>query len=161
MIGVTRRYYALAALAALAVAAGAAAIVVFVAGVGNGGGKTLTRKEYLDRIQAICRVYDRKLQRISLPTSPGNAQALAQSIGQALPLIEARLAETRKVKPPPQLAEGVRHWFSLTDAMVRNLKTSRRAALANDAGGAIRAFGQFLLSQVHAVEAGDAVGFTC
>ena len=156
----TRRSYALAGAALLAVAGGVAALVVLVAG-GSGAGKTLTRKEYLDRIQAICRTYDRKLQRIPPPANPVNMQALAQSIGQALPLLERRLAEAREVDPPPELAERVRRAFALADAAVRNLKTSRSKALAGDAGGAVRAFAQFIETRDRARQAADSVGFRC
>lgn len=93
MTGVTRRSYALAGAALLVVAGGVAALVILVGG-GFGNGKPLTRKEYLDRIQAICRTYDRRLQRIPPPANPGNAQALAQSIGGAARAF-AQFIETR------------------------------------------------------------------
>ena len=156
----TRRSYALAAAALLTVAGGVAALVILIGG-GFGNGKALTRKEYLDRIQAICRTYDRKLQRISPPANPGNAQALAQSIGQALPLIESRIAEERKVHPPPGLATKVKGAFALNDETVRDLKTSRSKALAGDAGGAVRAFAHFIETRDRARQAASSIGFTC
>ena len=156
----TRRSYALAAAALLTVAGGVAALVILVGGV-FGNGKSLTRKEYLDRIQAICRTYDRKLQRIPPPANPGNAQALAQSIGQAVPLLERRLAEARKVKPPAKLARRVRRAFALADEAVRDLKTSRSKALAGDAGGAVRAFAQFIGTRDRARQVALSIGFTC
>jgi hypothetical protein len=157
---VTRRSYALAATALLAVAAGVAAIVVLVADSLEGGGRarTLTRKEYLARIQVICHSYDQKLARIP----PGaSVQLLAQSIGQALPLVERRIAEQRSVEPPPELAARVEHAFALADEVVRDLKESRRKALAGDAGGSVTAFAKFIQAADKARQAEDAIGFRC
>jgi biopolymer transport protein ExbB/TolQ len=155
-----RRSYALAAAALLLVAGGVATVVILV-GDGFGNSNALTRTEYLDRIQAICRTYDRKLQRIPPPANPGNAQALAQSIGQALPLLERRLAEARKVKPPPRLVQRVRRAFALADKAVLDLKTSRSKALAGDAGGAVRAFAHFIETRDRARQLASSIGFTC
>ncbi len=162
MAAVTRRSYALAGATLLAVAGGVAALVILVTGgSGSGAGKTLTRKAYLDRIQAICRTYDRKLARIQPPANPANPQALAQSIGQALPLMESQLADERNVEPPPELTAQVERAFALTDEAVRDLKSSRSKALAGDGGAALHAFAQFIRARDRARQAADSIGFRC
>ncbi len=163
MVRVTRRSYALAATALLAIAAGVAAIVVLVADSLEGGGRarTLTRAEYLARIQVICHRYDRKLARIPTPANPANPQALAQSIGQTLPLVDRQIAEERSVEPPPEIAARVEHAFALRDESVRDLKESRRKALVGDAGGAVTAFAKFIQARDKARQAADAIGFRC
>ncbi len=162
MAWVTRRSYALAG-TALLVAAGVAAIVVLVANSLQDGrrARTLSRTEYLARIQVICRSYDRKLARIPIPANPANPQALAQSIGQTLPLLDRQIAEERAVEPPPEIAGKVERAFALRDESVRDLKESRRKALAGDAGGAVAAFARFIQARDKARQAADAIGFRC
>ena len=160
---VTRRSYAVAATALLAFAAGVAAIVVLVADSLEGGGRarTLTRAEYLARIQVICHRYDRKLARIPTPANPANPQALAQSIGQTLPLVDRQIAEERSVEPPPEIAARVEHAFALRDESVRDLKASRSKALTGDLRAALLAFQQFVGARDRARQGAAAIGFRC
>ena len=160
---VTRRSYALATTALVAVVAGVAAIVVLVADSLEGGGRarTLSRTEYLARIQVICHRYDRKLAQIPIPANPANPQALAQSLGQTLPLLDRQIAEERSVEPPPEIAARVEHAFALRDESVRDLKESRRKALAGDVRGALTAFAKFIQGRDRARQAADAIGFRC
>ncbi len=163
MVRVTRRSYALAATALLAIAAGVAAIVVLVADSLEGGGRarTLTRAEYLARIQVICHRYDRKLGRIPFPATLGNTQVLARAIGQVLPLVEQRSAEERAVEPPPELRARVERAFALSDEATRDLKATRTKALAGDLRAALLAFQQFVGARDRARQAADAIGFRC
>jgi hypothetical protein len=155
---VTRRSYVLGGAGLVAVAGAVAAVVVLVGSTGGGKPRTLAAPQYFARIQVICRRYDRKLARIAPPAS---LQLLPQSIGQTLPLVERQLAEERAVEPPPELATRVERVFALSDEAVRDLKQSRRKALAGDTGGAVTAFAKFIDQRDKARQAAEAIGFRC
>lgn len=157
----TRRSYALFGAALAAVAGAVAAVVVLVAGSGGGKAKTLTHEEYLARVQAICRTYDRKLALVPLPENLLNPKALEQAIGRVLPLIQKRTAEERAVEPPPEDKAKAGRAFALSDEATRELEVSRRKALAGDSRGALVAFADFIKVRDQARQAADAFGFKC
>ena len=160
MQAVTRRSQILAGAALLGVAAGAASLVLYLGGIFDGP-TALTRAEYLSRIEAICKPSEAKLRRIPPPAAAGNPQALALSIGQALPLLRQRLAAERTVRPPRKLAAPVRQALALADESIRALETTRRRALAGDTAGAARGFVRFLETRDQARAVADAIGINC
>jgi hypothetical protein len=145
----------------VAAAGGAALIVLLVGGVFDRGGGTLTRNAYLTRLERLCREANRQLARIPPPANPSDPQELAQSIDRALPPLEEHVAAERKLRPPPELKAEVEHAFELTDESIRDLKESRRKALAGDRPGALRAFAGFLDARDRSRAAGRALGLRC
>ena len=83
------------------------------------------------------------------------------ALGQTLPLLDRQIAEERSVEPPPEIAARVEHAFALRDESVRDLKESRRKALAGDVRGALTAFAKFIQGRDRARQAADALGFRC
>jgi hypothetical protein len=118
----------LAAAAVLAAAAGVAVALVLLLGGGSKGG--LTRKQYLARVSAICCDYNRRLARIPAPIGLTDPRAVARSITRALPLVRARAAAAKAVRPPDELRLEVAAMFRLSDRAIGELRNARRAALA-------------------------------
>jgi hypothetical protein len=155
---VSRRAYVLAA---GSLAAAAALAIVLIVLLRNGGEETLTRAEYIARVEAVCRDYNRRLARIPAPIAVGNPQAVAESIGRALPLVEERAAAAKAIAPPPELAARVERVFSLSDIAIAELRSARAAAEAGSLKRSARALGRFLVASDDAQRAAEAIGLNC
>jgi hypothetical protein len=153
---VRRGTRALAVLGFVLVAAGVAAGLVLA--LGSGGGSGPAREEYLAEIEAICSVYERRLEAIPGPdvTIPGS---VLESVDRALPLVEGRLTEARAVKPPAGLE--VERFFELTERANRRLHELRRAALARDLPRSARALGDYVRTRDAARAESARIGFRC
>jgi hypothetical protein len=156
---VGRRAYILTAAASLAAAAALAILLIIL--VRDGGEAELTRAEYIARVEAVCRDYNRRLARIPAPVAVGNPRAVAASIAQALPLVEERAASARAIAPPPELAARVRQVFSLSDTAIAELRAARAAADAGSLKRSARALGRFLAASDDARRAAVAIGLNC
>jgi hypothetical protein len=156
---VGRREYILAAAGLLAAAA--AVTILLIVLLDDGDEPKLTRAEYLARVEAVCRDYNRRLARIPAPIAVGNPQAVAASIDQALPLVEARAAKAKAITPPPELAPRVQQVFTLSDRAIAELRSARAAADAGSLKRSARALGRFLAASDNARRAADAIGLNC
>jgi hypothetical protein len=158
-VRVGRRGYILTAAASLAVAAALAILLVIV--LSDDGGAKLTRAEYIARVEAVCRDYNRRLARIPAPVAVGNPQAVAQSIAQALPLVEERAARAKAITPPPDLANRAQQVFARSDKAITELRSARAAAAAGSLRRSARAMGRFLAAAEDARRAAAAIGLNC
>jgi hypothetical protein len=156
---VGRRGYILAAAASLAVAA--ALVILLIIRLGNGGEAKLTRAEYIARVEAVCRDYNRRLARIPAPVAVGNPEAVARSIERALPLVEERAARAKAIAPPPELADRVRQVFALSDTAIGELRSARAAADGGSVRRAARALGRFLAAAEEARTVALTIGLNC
>lgn len=152
-----RRDYALVGVF-LAIAAGVAVVLIVLL---RDGESAPTRAEYIARVDAACRPYNRKLARIPAPIAVGNPDAVARSIAKALPLVEGRAAKAREIEPPPELEARVERMFKLSDNAVDELRTARRAAQAGDLQKSARALGRFLAISGEARSVASAIGLNC
>jgi hypothetical protein len=152
--GVTRRLtVALGVVAAGAVAAG----VVLAFG---GGGKGLTRTEYVARINAICARYAHRLDAI-VPPDLAIPAAVDASVRSALPLVEQQAAEARAVDPPAGLKAQVDRFFALNERSIAALRDMRRAADRRDLGATARANDRFTEARDAAKGVSRRLGFRC
>jgi hypothetical protein len=156
---VSRRAYVLTAAVSLAVAAMLAIVLIVL--FRNGGEAKLTRADYIARVEAVCRDYNRRLARIPAPVAVGNPQAVAESIDRALPLVEERAAKARAIAPPPELAARVQQVFVLSDTAMAELRSARAAADAGSVKRSARALGRFLAASDDARRAAVAIGLNC
>jgi hypothetical protein len=156
---VGRREYILAAAGLLAVAAAVPILLIIL--LDGGDEPELTRAEYIARVEAVCRDYNRRLARISAPVAVGNPQAVAESIERALPLVEERAARAKAIAPPPELAARVQQVFSLSDTAIAELRSARAAADAGSVKRSARALGRFLAASDDARRAAVAIGLNC
>jgi hypothetical protein len=151
--------YILAFAAPLAIAAAVAIPLIIL--LRDGGDAPLTRAEYIARVGAVCREYNRRLARVPAPIAVGNPQALAQSIDRALPLVEERAAKAKAIAPPPELTDNVEHVFTLSDRAIAELRSARAAADAGSLERSARAFGRFLAAADEARTVAMAIGLNC
>ena len=154
-----RRGFILTAAASLVAAAALAILLVIL--LGDGGEEELTKAEYIARVEAVCRDYNRRLARIPAPVAVGNPQAVKVSIDRALPLVEERAAKARAIPPPPELATRVRQVFALSDTAIAELRSARTAAQAGSLKRSARAFGRFLAAAGEARSVALAIGLNC
>jgi hypothetical protein len=158
-VRVGRRAYILTAAASLAVAAATAIVLIIV--LRDDGEAELTKAEYIARVEAVCRDYNRRLARIPAPIAVGDPQAVKVSIDRALPLVEERAARAKGIAPPPELAGRVQQLFSLSDRAIAELRSARAAAHAGSVKRSARALGRFLAASDQARSAALAIGLNC
>ena len=148
--------------ALLLIAGGFLVLVLWLGGVfDRGGSRTLTRAEYLARVQRLCREADRKLAGIPPPANLSNPEVVSASIDRVLPLLRRYIAAERRIEPPPEPAAQMDRAFELSDQSVRDLEETRRRAPAADTRGAFRATARFLESRDRARAAARAAGLRC
>jgi hypothetical protein len=154
---VWRRLLGIAALAA--VAGGVAATILVLAR--RDGHEELTRSEYVARVSAICRTYERRLAQVPPPTNFANPPDVVQSVSRALPLTRERLRRARAVDPPPELEAQVTRFFTLSERANRDLAALLAAARAGRVGPMGRALLGFLEAREAARREATAIGFRC
>jgi hypothetical protein len=154
-----RRSHLLVGLGALLVAGGIAAGLAL--GLGGTSSAALTRTEYLARIEAICQVYARKLDRIHPPADIGTPVEVAYSIGAALPILKEQNEKARAVRAPTALRARVKRFFAQSDRSLAGLDEALRSAKSNDFGGMGHGYVQFVRARNAAQAEAKAIGFRC
>lgn len=156
---VRRRSYALAVAAFLAVAGGIAAAIVLATGGAHGA--TLTRAEYLARVEAICDRHGKRLDRIAPPTDLSSPGSVFESISLALPVLREQAEEARKLRPPRELQPQLRRFFALTDRSLDRLAAARNAAGRRELFPMARALTEFSIWRNAAKRLARQIGFHC
>jgi len=151
-----RCFYVVSGAAVLLIAGGIAVALAITLGGGDG---RPTRAEYVAEVNAVCREYNAKLNRIPAPIAVGNPEAIAQSIGQALPLVEERAAKARAVDPPEEVE--VERMFALSDEAIGELRIARRDAVAGRLRESAVALGRFLAVSDEARKVAAGIGLSC
>jgi hypothetical protein len=76
------------------------ALSVVAAGCGGGGDNRLSKEDFQQQANAICKKYDEKIKAIGTPTSPADIPAFVE---KGIPLIQQGIAELRALRPPADL----------------------------------------------------------
>jgi hypothetical protein len=84
-------------------------LVGATAACGGGDGKRLTRAEYVRRADAICGRYNAAVKKLATPKSP---PAIVDFADKSLALLDAALADERKLRPPAQLDATEERWLA-------------------------------------------------
>ena len=105
------------------------ALLALLAGCSSGDGDDgrLSKEEYVERADAICAEYDRRLS--DLP-EPGNIRELGELAADALPVARKGVAELRALRPPAELQPRVSEWLERNDRNIRMIGALRDAARA-------------------------------
>jgi hypothetical protein len=148
----------LAAAAAAVLAGGVAVAVVLVTA---GEAHSMTKAQYVARVNEICRVYNARLARVPAPVAVGNPQAVAQSIAAALPLVIERADKVRAVDAPPELETQVRAMFALSDRALSDLNDAYALSRANRLLDGMKALGRFLAVSDRAKQIARRIGLSC
>jgi hypothetical protein len=141
------------------VATGSAAGIVFA--FEGGDHSRLTRSAYLQRANAICQTYAKRLDRIPPPLDPASPGAVYESIGLALPLLREQSAKVRALAPPRVLQAKVNRFFALTDQSLGHLERTRLHAGRRELFPMVQALAAFGKSRDAAKRIRRSVGFKC
>jgi hypothetical protein len=93
-----------------------AAFALVAGGCGGGGGKRLSKAEFVSRADAICAKYEKRVQNRMAGVPAGDQKQLASSIKNVLPLIRKGNDELRSLKPPGSLQSRFDSWMGLAVA---------------------------------------------
>jgi hypothetical protein len=109
-----------------------AAFALVAGGCGGGGGKRLSKAEFVSRADAICAKYEKRVQNRMAGVPAGDQKQLASSIKNVLPLIRKGNDELRSLKPPGSLQSRFDRWMVLADAEVGAAQKLQEALDKND-----------------------------
>lgn len=152
----TRRGTLLFIATVLVVGGGVAAAIVLVFTRSS----SLTRAEYVGRVNVVCKEMNARLAQIPAPLV-GNPTQTAQSISDALPLVEERATRVREIPPPAELEADVDRMFAASDRATALLREAKREGERGDIRASATAFGAFLGSSDEAHQVSLAIGFAC
>ena len=147
------------AAAALVVAAVTAAAVVLVATGSSGKGPT--RGDYLAHVEAICRTYGKRLDKIPPPTDPASPGAVYESINAALPILREQTSRVRALERPRELRQKLDPFFIWTDRSLDELATARKDAHDRRLFPMVQAISRFETDRNKAKVIARSVGFRC
>jgi len=106
--------------------------VVLLAGCGGGGGKRLSREEYVSKADAICGKYNQQTKALA---NPSNLAELAAVADKTLPILDNALKDLRKLKPPEDEQATVDQWLGQVEKLKGDLKEIRDKAERSDMQG--------------------------
>ena len=107
-------------------------VLVACPGCGSGGEKRLSKQEYAQRADAVCRRYNAATRRFGSPqTMPGLARVAAHS----LPFLDTAIRDLRRLKPPEDEEATARRWLRQLTLLRGDVVRIRDRARANDARG--------------------------
>jgi hypothetical protein len=109
-----------------------ALLVVVAAGCGSGGEKRLSRDEYAQRADAVCRRTNRLTQP---PGDVSSMAALARFADRTLKPLDRALADLRALRPPEDEQTTVDAWLRQLARLRDDAVRIRDRARANDARG--------------------------
>ena len=112
------------ALIVLAVAA------VFLAACGGGGDNRLSKEDFQQQANAICKRYDAKIKALGTPTSVAD---IPDFVEKGVPLIRQGLAELRALKPPAELEDDYNQMLDETEKAIPAARKLADAAAKQDA----------------------------
>ena len=108
------------------------AILVFalVPACGGGGGNRLSKEDFQQQANAICKRYDAKIAALGNPTSPSD---IPDFVAKGIPLIQQGLAELRALRPPAELQADYNRMLDETERAIPAARKLSDAAAKQDA----------------------------
>jgi hypothetical protein len=106
------------------------ALSVLAAGCGGGGDNRLSKEDFQQQANAICKRYDEKIAAIGTPSSPADIPAFVE---KGIPLIQQGIAELRALRPPADLQADYDRMLDETAKAIPAARKLADAAAKNDA----------------------------
>jgi hypothetical protein len=150
-----------ARLLAIVLLAAVGATVALVVTTSSRGAKPPTLSVYLARARAICREYDRKLDRIPPIQDPTLLGSVIEATDEALPVLKEQAARIRALTPPAELRTRIARFFTLTARSIESLQAVQDAAKnldSNNVGTELIRFGK---ETAAAKRLGSSIGYRC
>jgi hypothetical protein len=107
-------------------------LLALASGCGHGGEKRLSKEEFAQRADAVCRRTNRLTQPASTPTT---MPALARLAERSLPPLDRARRDLRRLLPPEDEQATVRAWLRQLVLLRADAVRIRDRARANDAKG--------------------------
>jgi len=105
------------------------ACLALMAGATGCGDESLTRAEYVQRADAVCKSYNERQEKLGDPKSLKDIERLAD---ETTPLAEEQLDKLRDLKAPDEIADDANAFRDLTAQQVSNIDDLVGAAKASD-----------------------------
>jgi hypothetical protein len=102
---------------------------VVAAGCDGGGESRLSKEEFQQQANAICKRYDKKIAAIGTPTSAAEIPAFVE---KGIPLIRQGLAELRALEPPAELQDDFDQMLDETEKTIPAAQKLADAAAKQD-----------------------------
>ena len=107
-------------------------VLALVSGCGSSGEKRLSREEFAQRADAVCR----RTNRVTQPaTTPKTMAGLARLADRSLPPLDRAIRELTALRPPADEEATVRAWLRQLRRLRADVTRIRTRANANDAKG--------------------------
>jgi hypothetical protein len=110
-------------------------VLALAAGCGSSGEKRLSREEYAQRADTVCRAYNAGTRGLGTPHS---MRALARVAGRSLPFLDRALRDLRRLRPPKGEEATTRRWLRQLSLLRGDVVRIRNRARANNANGVRR-----------------------
>ena len=94
-----------------------------------GGDKQLTRADYVQRADAICADYNRKVAGLKTPRRPDE---IVRFTDRALTELDTALDDERDLRPPPELEARKTRWLAAARKVRNDIAILRGAARKQD-----------------------------
>ncbi|MDQ2981532.1 MAG: hypothetical protein M3R26_04300 [Actinomycetota bacterium] len=118
----------------------AVAPLAIVAGGCGSNGQGLSKAEFVNRANAICAKYEKRVQRQMSGVPAGDEKQLASSIEKVLPVIREGNDELRSLRPPESLQRHFDRWMRIADAEVDAAQKLHDALRTSDQNAVQAAF---------------------
>lgn len=103
-------------------------LALLLAGCG-GDGDRLSREEFVQQGNAICRKYQVQIDRLAQPET---LPAVREYLNRLLPILDDQLQEMRQLKPPKDDQEDFERLVEALELTLANAQSLRQAAQAGD-----------------------------
>jgi hypothetical protein len=122
------------------------------------GSARAAREAFLARASAIC---SRRMTIVAAIPHPRNVYAAYRLMGAYVQAEREEIAALRRLHPPSDRAEGVRHLISASDRAVAAAETYRAALLRRDRRGVARALATRAAAAADETQAARELGLRC
>jgi len=143
------------------VVVGAVAATATVVAFGSGGDDRPSHAAYVKDVNAICRDYGERLDRIPPPGDLSSPGAIVESLEQALPLLREQARTIRALQRPTGDEARVARFFRLTDSSLVALQAALDAALERALYPMATALTRFGERRDEAKSVARLLGFAC
>ena len=100
---------------------------------GCGGEDRLSKEEFVQKADATCEKYEKRLEPLERQlTQVESIEEAARIIDRAIPVVREGVAELRKLEPPEDLEGKVDRWLDLNEENTETLEQLRDAAKQGD-----------------------------
>lgn len=114
-------------------------VLAFAAGCGGGGGDRLSKEEFQQKANAVCKRYDAKIAALGQPASPAD---IPDFVEKGIPVIQQGIAELRALRPPADLQADYDRMLDETEKAIPAARRLADAAQKKDAAAVQKAISE-------------------